>query len=228
MKIFVGYGYNDRDAWIETHVFPILAGAGFTVVHGKDMYGLELKDEIKRRIEQCEAAIGFFTIRDGQGDADYTSHIWVRDEMGYASAKQKPVIPIREKGAKVPPALMGNPQFIELDQADRLACVCELFKALGRRNIRRLRLDPGADSLRADLWKWRKAPQFRVQYRCQDLDGVESAFRDGRLELIEQGFYLNVIDIPERGLVEVEGVLNGSVQFTSGWVSADAVQVKIF
>ena len=228
MKIFVGYGYNARDAWIESHVFPILSGAGFTVVHGKDMYGEELKDEVKRRIDQCEAFVGFFTIREGQGDADFTSHIWVRDEMVYAAAQDKPVVPIREKGAKVPAALVGNPQFIELDQIDRLACVAELFKALGRRNIRRLRLDPGADMLRADLWKWRNAPGFKVRYHCQSPDGVESKYRDGRLELIDQGFYLNVIDIPDRGLVEVDGVLNGDVRFTSGWVSADAVQVKIF
>ena len=39
MRVFVGYGYNDRDAWIETHVFPILRCAGFSIVHGKDMHG---------------------------------------------------------------------------------------------------------------------------------------------------------------------------------------------
>jgi hypothetical protein len=26
----------------------------------------------------------------------------------------------------------------------------------------------------------------------------------------------------------VEGVLNGNVQFSSGWVSADAVQIRVF
>jgi hypothetical protein len=26
MKLFVGYGYNDRDQWIEEQVFPILQG----------------------------------------------------------------------------------------------------------------------------------------------------------------------------------------------------------
>ena len=228
MKVFVGFGYNARDEWIESRLFPILSGAGFTVVHGKDMHGQELKDEVKRRIDQSDAAIGFFTIREGQGDADFTSHVWVRDEIVYADAKQKPIVPIREQGVKLPAGLLGNPQFIELDQADRLACVAELFKALGRRNMRRLRLDPDADGLRADLWKWRKVPGFGVRYRTSDLEGVESDYRVGRLELIDQGFYLNVEDIPNRGLVEVEGMLNGDVRFTSGWVSADAVQVKIF
>src|SRR5262249_14609234 len=154
MRVFVGYGYNDRDVWIETHVFPILRCAGFTIVHGKDMHGQELQDEVKRRLDLSDAVIGFFTIREGQENADYTSHIWVRDELVYAHAKGKPVVPIRENGAKVPAALLGNPQYISLDQGDRLACVAELMTALGRRNIRRIRLDP-ADDLRASLWGWR-------------------------------------------------------------------------
>jgi hypothetical protein len=227
MKVFVGYGYNHRDAWVESHVFPILSSAGFTVVHGKDMHGQELKPEVERRIEQSDAVIGFFTVRDGQADAEFNSHIWVRDELLWAKSKEKPIVPVREEGAKVPPALLGNPQFIKLDQADRLACVAEILQALGRRNIRRLRLDPGADALRADLWRWRNEPGFNVRYHTQDSQGLESSYRNGRLELIDQGFFLNVIDIPDRGLVEVEGERGGQIRFSSGWVSTDAVQVRI-
>src|SRR6267142_5209291 len=98
MRVFVGYGYNERDNWIEERLFPILRFVGFTVVHGKDMHGSELHVEVKRRIDQSDAAIGFFTIREGQGDADFTSHIWVRDEVIYAISKDKPIIPVRETG----------------------------------------------------------------------------------------------------------------------------------
>lgn len=227
MRVFVGYGYNDRDAWIETHVFPILRCAGFSIVHGKDMHGQELKDEVKRRLELSDAAIGFFTLREGQGDADFTSHIWVRDELIYALSKGKPVVPVRETGVKIPAGLLGNPQYIPLDQQDRLACVAELMSALGRRNIRRVRLDPVADELRASLWGWKNKPGFSIRYRTQDAEGLESGYRDGRLELVDQGFYLNVSDVPPKGLVEVEGLLNGEPKFGSGWVSADAVQVKV-
>ena len=227
MRVFVGYGYNDRDRWIETDVFPILRCAGFSIVDGKDMHGQDLKDEVKRRLDLSDAAIGFFTIRDGQGDADYTSHVWVRDEMIYASARGKPIVPVREEGVKIPAALLGNPQYISLDQKNRLACVAELMTALGHRNMRRIRLDPVADTLRASLWSWRKQPTFAVQYRTQDADGLESPYRVGRLELVDQGFYLNVTEVPPKGLVEVEGLLNGQPCFGSGWVSADAVQVKV-
>ena len=228
MKVFVGFGYNDRDRWIEEQVFPILRGMGFTVVDGKDMHGEILQPEVQSRIEQSDAAIGFFTIREGQGEADFNSHIWVRDEMVHANAKGKPLIPVKEEGAKVPDGLLGNRQYIPLRQNDRLACVVELVSALGRRNIRRLKLDPDGDELRRNLQQWRRTTGFVIQYRTQDEAGLESPYRQGRLELVDQGFYLNVADVPKRAYIEVEGVLNGAIQFSSGWVSADAVQVKIF
>jgi hypothetical protein len=106
--------------------------------------------------------------------------------------------------------------------------VVELVGALGQRNIRRLKLDPEGDQLRRNLAQWRRTAGFFIQYRTQDEAGLESPYRQGRLELVDQGFYLNVSDVPKRAYVEVEGFLNGATQFSSGWVSADAVQVKVF
>jgi hypothetical protein len=228
MKIFVGFGYNERDRWIEDQIFPILRGMGFSVVDGKDMHGQILQPEVQSRIEQSDAAIGFFTIREGQGEADFNSHIWVRDEMLRAQAKDKPIILVKEEGCRVPDGLLGNRQYILLHQNDRLACVVELVGALGQRNIRRLKLDPEGDELRRDLRQWRRDLDFIIQYRTQNEEGIESSFRQGRLELVDQGFYLNVSDVPKRAYVEVEGVLNGAPKFSSGWVSADAIQVKVF
>lgn len=227
MNVFVGFGYNDRDSWIEECVFPILKNMGFSVVDGKDMHGEILQPGVQLRIEQSDAAIGFFTIREGQGGADFNSHIWVRDEMVYAIAKDKPVIPIKEEGCNVPDGLLGNRQYIPLRQNDRLACVVELVKAISRRNIRKLKLDPDSDQLKRNLWQWRRTEGFIIRYRTRDDYGIDSPYRQGRLETIEQGFFLNVTDVPQRAHVDVEGVLNGVTQFGSGWVSADAVQVTI-
>jgi hypothetical protein len=228
MKVFVGFGYNDRDQWIEEQIFPILKGMGFSVVDGKGMHGTTLQPGVKSRIEQSDAVVGFFTIREGQGDADFTSHIWVRDELVHAEAKGKPILLVKEEGVKLPAGLLGNLQYISLGQSDRLACVVELVEALGRRNIRRLKLDPGSDDLRKKILLWRKSKEFIIQYRTQDATGLESEYRQGRLEMVDQGFYLNVSDVPEQAYVEVEGILDSSIEFSSGWVSADAVQVEIF
>ena len=228
MTIFVGFGYNDRDGWIERQVFPILRCIGFNVVDGKDMHGEILQPAVQARIERSDAAVGFFTLRDGQGEAEFNSHIWVRDEMVYAHARGKPIVHVKEEGVRVPDGLLGNRQYIPLHQSDRLACVVELIGALGRRDIRRLRLDPEDDKLRRNLLKWQKAADFVIKYRTRDEDGNESIYQPGRMELVEQGFYLNVSDVPRRALIEVEGFLNGTSQLRSGWVSADAIQVKVF
>lgn len=227
MKVFVGYGYNDRDKWIEDQVFPILRCAGYSVAHGKDMHGQLLQPEVQRRMDQADVVLGFLTIREG-AVGDFTSHIWVRDELLYAIGRGKPVVPVREDGVAFPAGLFGNRQYVTLRQDDRLGCVVSVMEALGRRNMRRVRLDPAADALRAQLWQWHKTPGFAVRYRTQDSEGMESEFRDGRLEPIDQGFYLNLSEVPNRAYVWVDGVLNGAVQFTSGWVTADAVQIRIF
>jgi hypothetical protein len=224
MKVFVGFGYNDRDKWIEEQVIPILRAMGFIVVDGKDMHGRILQPEVKSRIEQCDAAIGFFTIREGQGEADFNSHIWVRDEMLHALAKEKPIIPIQEERVRVPAGLLGNRQYIPLRQDDRLACVVELVRALGERNIRRLKLESDDDQLIQTLWRRRK--DFVIQYRTQAA-GIESPYRPGRLEKVNQGLYLDVSEVPENAFLEVQGILGGAEQFNSGWVSADAIHVKI-
>jgi hypothetical protein len=228
MRVFVGFGYNDRDRWIEAQVFPILEAMAFTVHDGKDLYGELLQPEIQRLITQSDAAIGFLTLREGQGDADFNSHIWVRDEMVYALGLKKPVILIREQGVRVPPGLFGERQYITLESNDRLACVVQLIRALGKRNIRRLKLDPQRGKLSKDLWNWWTQKRgLLIQYRTRDGQGHESTFKEGRLELVEQGFFLNVADVPAQAYVEVEGLLNGEPKFSSGWVSANAVQVKI-
>jgi hypothetical protein len=230
MRVFVGFGYNARDSWIEEQVIPILRCVGFTVVHGKGMEGQVLHPEVMRRLDQSEAAIGFFTIRDGQGDADFTSHIWVRDELVYAVSQKIPVIPIRENDVKVPEGLLGNRQYIPLDQNDRLRCLHQLLLALGQQQSRRVRLDPSDDTLGANLWKWWKGrgqSRFVIQYRTRNPEGLESNFRSGRLEVFENAFYLNLLEVSNGTLVEVEGRLNDNLEFGSGWVSADAVQIII-
>jgi hypothetical protein len=196
-------------------------------VDGKDLHGNILQPQVKSRIEQSDAAVGFFTIRDGQGDADFTSHIWVRDELIHANALNKPIIPVREENVKVPDGLLGNIPYVELRQKDRLACVVGIVRGLGTRDMRRVKLD-ASDELRQNLHQWRKSKDFEICYRTQNAEtGVETDPQTGRLEELEQGFYLNVAGLPKGHYVEVEGLLKGESKFSSAWSSADAVTVKI-
>ena len=64
MKLFVGYGYNARDEWIEELVFPLIQSFDFEVESGKGLEGQSLSEQVKKRIEKSRAAIGFCTRRD--------------------------------------------------------------------------------------------------------------------------------------------------------------------
>ena len=101
MRVFVGYGYNDRDDWIERDVFPILEALNLEIVSGKDIHGQVLHETVEERIELSDGLIGFSTLRTGQNNADFGSHIWVRDEMRHALTLKKPVVEVREKGVKI-------------------------------------------------------------------------------------------------------------------------------
>jgi hypothetical protein len=142
MRVFIGYGYNERDKWIERDVFPILEAMNLEIVNGKDMHGDVLQEEVKERIEYSDGLIGFSTLRQGQKKADFGSHIWVRDEMAHALALKKRVVEIREKGVNIGEGLVGNRQRIEFDPKDRLRCVAELAKVVSVWSMRRPLLVP--------------------------------------------------------------------------------------
>ena len=142
MRIFVGYGYNERDAWVEQHVVPILRAMSIDTVDGKDMHGEVLQEGVKNRIDIADAVVGFCTLRQGQEKAAFNTHVWVRDELMYALGAGKPIVEVREQGVNEVAGLKGNRQYIPLDQMDRLSCVRELVQAVAGWSMRRLLLVP--------------------------------------------------------------------------------------
>src|SRR5688500_20329306 len=112
MRVFVGYGYNERDSWIKTHVFPILECMGFVVITGEDMHGTILQPGVQSYIDQSDAVGGFVTIRDPANTSEFNSHHWVQNALVYGFAKRKPIVRIRAENANVPNAVPGNAQYI--------------------------------------------------------------------------------------------------------------------
>lgn len=224
-KIFLSYGYNPRDEWIEERVVPILKALGLEVLDGKDMHGEVLQDGVKERIRQSDGLIAFCTLRPGQETEAFNTHVWVRDEMVFALGLGLPVIEVREEGVNNPEGIVGNRQRIVLKQEDRLASVAELVKAVSGWSMRKLQLVP-APAREAEIRGFLRNPQFEVRYRTRR-NGVDSPHRRGRLERIKGGLYMQVVGLPDDALIEIEGVLNGQVVFGSDWESADAVPIAV-
>jgi hypothetical protein len=227
MRVFVGYGYNERDEWIERDVFPILAAMNLEIVSGLDMHGEVLQDGVKDRIESSDGLIGFTTLRSGQENADFGSHIWVRDEMTYALALKKRVVEIRETGVNIGQGIVGDRQRIDLDPKDRLRCIAALVKVVSAWSMRRLLLVPKEPDLERRIHRAIVKGELVVAYRGRIGNSISKS-QEGRLERVNSGLYLNAIGLPDNSLVEIEGsTKSDGVLFNTGWASADLVRITI-
>jgi hypothetical protein len=226
MRIFIGYGYNDRDEWIERDVFPILQAMNLEIVSGKNMHGDVLREGVKERIESSDGLIGFSTLRLGQKNADFGSHIWVRDEMAHALALNKHVVEVREKKVKIGEGLVGDRERIELDPKDRLRCVAEVVRVVSAWSMRRLLLVPKDADVERRIHRALVKSELVVTYRCRTGNTV-SKHKEGRIERVNKGLYLNAIGLPDSSLVEIEGsTKTEGVVFNTGWASADLVRIE--
>src|ERR1051326_261886 len=152
MRIFVGYGYNERDRWVETHVIPLLEAFGCEVVHGKAVYGGALPDEVIKAIRSAETVIGFTTRRDQLAPGQFRTHDWVVHELLTAHT-QDPRIPwveVREQGVISPGGILEavDSQRNDYRQEDLAGCLVQIAQAVRRlrdlTNVTMIRLGPGA------------------------------------------------------------------------------------
>src|ERR1700747_1547317 len=105
MRIFVGYGYNERDSWIDRLVFPLIDALGCEPLHAKVAYGDTLTAKVKEILLNCHAMVGFLTRREQAGENKWTTHTWVLEELGIAYGQQMPTIEVREDGIDAQPGM---------------------------------------------------------------------------------------------------------------------------
>lgn len=150
MRVFVGYGYNARDKWIEEYVFPLVIAFGCEVAHGKVAYGGALPDEIIKTIRSSDAMIGFTTRREQSGEGRFQTHEWVVQELLMAHSEKLPWVEVREEGVVSPGGILeaADTQHIVYNEADRAACLVKIAQALNnfreRTNVTMVRLGPAS------------------------------------------------------------------------------------
>ena len=152
MRVFIGYGYNERDRWIEAYVIPLVEAFGCKVVHGKVAYGGALPPEVVDLIRSSDAMIGFTTHRDPAGPNQFTTHPWVVQELitAYTQTPRIPYVEVREEGVVSPGGMLEavNAQRIDYREVDRPACLLQIAQALRRLldqlNVTTVRLGPAS------------------------------------------------------------------------------------
>ncbi len=136
MRVFVAYGYHERDRWVEDCVLPLIAAFGCEAVHGRVVYGGVLPDEVMKAIRSSDALLGFTTRRESIGEGQYRTHDWVVQELliAHAQEPQIPWVEIREQGVVSPGGILesANAQRIDYREEDLAGCLVKIAHALRR------------------------------------------------------------------------------------------------
>ena len=233
IRVFVGYGYNARDKWVETHVIPLVTAFGCAVAHGQAVYGGVLPNEILKLIRDSDAMIGFTTRREpvpGRSD-QFTTHPWVVQELTAAHA-QIPAIPwveVREEGVLSPGGVIEatNAQRIDYREVDRADCLIGIALALERFNreagVTTVRLGP--DSLIDQIHPFLDDPTFLC--RCQILRGAtELTTQQIPVLPIRGGLFVKLRGIREGDLVRLM-ISAGGHFWRSSYESVDTVDIHL-
>jgi len=222
LKVFVAYGFNERDSWIPELVFPLVRAFGGEVVTGEDLQGQQITDAVRREIDQADALIGFRTLREGE--AAGMSHRWVEDELAYARTAK--VLEVREDGVSGQGGLLGDRQWIPYRPAERDRLLVELVKTLGRwmrENTVKLQLLPQefVDEI-SDLLE---TPGLRCTYTVLER-GRESEPRPAEIRPITGGLFIFADGLSADALMRVRVEGHGR-RWRSVFQGIDSVSVHL-
>lgn len=227
MKIFLGYGYNQRDEWVETLVEPLVQSFDFDVVSGKGLEGAVLREEVKSRISKASAAIGLATRRDAKQDGSWTTHRWVSDELTYADGQGLKTLEIREQGVEEQVGLRDGIGRLHFDIAAKELLLVELAQVLQRwrRELSRVRLQLLPADIQRKIVPIYRDPGFECVYRAM-IEAEESEPIKVRPIPLKGGLFIELKDVPLDAAVQVEISFDGR-KLTSGFEAIDAPGITL-
>jgi hypothetical protein len=228
MRIFVAYGYNDRDRWIPNFIFPIIRAFGDEVVTGEDLQGELITDAIRKSIKDSDALIAFTTRRDPIGQDRWSTHRWVTDELSQALAYNLPVVEVRERGVDDQGGIAGDRQRITYDENQRDKCLVELVKTIGgwhQGNTIKLQLLP--DEFVQYIRPLLRQPNLHCTYRLlgaeDDSPGEEMPTT---ILPITGGLFVHAKNVPRASLIQIRVECSGK-SWASSFESVDSLGIHL-
>lgn len=130
MNIFMAFAFRDEDKSLVNYIERLLASQFIQINTGGNLGGGQLTLEVQNRIENSDALIALLTRRDQLQAGGWTTHQWVKDELGFARTKGKRAIAIVEEDVDV--GGMYHPhEFIPLNRASLLETFLRLSETVG-------------------------------------------------------------------------------------------------
>ncbi len=227
MKIFVAFGYNPRDKWIEQMIFPIVQAFGSEVLSGEEMQGEQLSQGVLERIGDSDALIAFTTKRDPLQNGTWTTHKWVQQELSTAIAKGKLVAEVREKDVDPQVGVDGDRQRIIYEETNRDKCLVEIVKTIGRWHASvfvDLQLLPKEfiEAVRPLL----KNPRLKCQYKLMEKTRESGPF-NATIKPIKGGLFMTASNVPREALIQVF-VECDNQSWNSDYESVSSIGIKLY
>jgi hypothetical protein len=203
MKIFVAFGYNERDQWIPDLVFPMIRAFRDEVVSGEDIQGEQITDAVRREIKQANALMAFATRRKKLNNRSWSTHRWVTDELAYATANNLHVVEIREKGVDEQGGIVTDRQRIIYDERERDKCLVEIVKTLGNWHASdtielKLLPDECMQAVRPHL----RDPNLRCTYQILE-NGRLGEMIPSQILPITGGLFVRAYQVPPKSFIQI-------------------------
>jgi hypothetical protein len=228
MKIFVAYGYNQRDQWIRDMVFPIIRAFGSDVITGEETYnGPNIPDNVMAKIRRSDALIGFTTRRTSQDNTVWQTHQWVVMELAAAFALKRPLVEVREQGVDSQGGLIQGLQRIDYNEQERDKCLVEIVKAVGnwhQTDMVKIQLLPEGwanNDLRPLLDDQGLSCKYIVR-----IGNYEDGPFDAQIKPIKGGLFIDTPSVPRDALIRIS-IRYGNQVWSSDYESIDSYGIHL-
>lgn len=226
-RVFLAFGYNQRDAWVKDLVVPMVEAFGVEAATGEEVPGQALSPAIQELIRNSDALIAFLTRRDQLANGSWTTHPWVLGELTHGqSSGLARLLPVVEEGVDYQPGIVGNLQRLAFQEARRDECLVALARAIGQwtraQNIRLQLLPPAfVEAVRPQV----PTPGFRCTYQLMEGSRTRPE-QPVQIMKIKGGLFIDLIEVPPQALVKIQIAAAGR-SWSSDFESVDAVSVAL-
>jgi hypothetical protein len=229
MKIFVGFGYHQRDEWIKELVFPLINSFDGDVISGEEIFGAVLSDGVKDKIKECDVLFAMFTPRDEKANGRFTTHDWVRDEYLHAINSNKKVVAFIESKVDWNQGMAGDRQYVPFAEDKKEKLLVDMANILSQWSkiyvSKRLRFLAPPEFI-GEIRPLISRGEVKCTYRYL-VGPNESPETEASLIKIAGGICIDLKNPPPvNGMVQVKVVANG-INWSSDYESLEFLSINL-